>query len=199
MDIHRTLLRLGIGLGYCLFGLVITGCNIEIIITRKADGTSTSPQEQEEIGRATDTRNRPKGAAQCIVSEAQGFIGIFERQANRGAEVEAIQKEAGVPVGSPWCQAFVLVVYGRCSVRHAMDGRAASACKNKTKEVRPGDVICFDWNGDGRIQHSGIVEKDEGNRIVTIEGNTSDPQKVSAEGVYRKFRSKSLRYELGKW
>lgn len=80
-----------------------------------------------------------------------------------------------------------------------MDGRAASACKNKVQEVVPGDVICFDWNGDGRIQHSGIVEKDEGNRIVTIEGNTSDPDKVKAEGVYRKFRAKSIRYELGRW
>lgn len=81
-----------------------------------------------------------------------------------------------------------------------MDGRAMSACPpNKVlKEARPGDVICISWNGN-RIDHSGIIEKDEGQRYVTIEGNTSDPEKKSPEGVYRKFRSKSLKHEVGRW
>jgi len=80
-----------------------------------------------------------------------------------------------------------------------MDGRAVSACQKRVEEIKAGDVICFDWNGNGHIQHSGIIEKIEEKRFVTIEGNTSDPDKVKAEGVYRKFRSKSLRYVAGTW
>ena len=172
-------------------------CDYEITFQKRASPTPTD--SSTVLGESTDSRRRPEGAAQCIVTEAQGFIGIHEQGANRGAEVEAIQAEAGVPLGSPWCQAFVLVCYGRCAVRHSMDGRAASACATLPDIPQPGDVICLDWNGDGRIQHSGIVEKDEGRRFVTIEGNTSDPDKVRPEGVYRKFRNKSLRHELGRW
>lgn len=38
----------------------------------------------------------------------------------------------------------------------------------------PGDIIFFDWNGDGRAQHVGIVEYVEGQIVHTVEGNTSD-------------------------
>lgn len=38
----------------------------------------------------------------------------------------------------------------------------------------PGDVIFFDWNGDGVTEHVGIVERVEGNTIYTIEGNSGD-------------------------
>jgi hypothetical protein len=215
MDVHRHLLRYYRGAIYCLLGAVIlTGCDITITIQRRErpapeasdtaaapEGETAAPKKQrkdKEIGRPI----RPTTTAQgdCIVEAARGFIGIQEQGANRGAGVEAIQAEAGIPRGAPWCQAMVLVAHKRCGVVHSMDGRAVSACPpNKVvKEARPGDVICISWNGN-RIDHSGIVEKDEGQRYVTIEGNTSDPQKVRAEGVYRKFRSKSLKHELGRW
>ena len=38
----------------------------------------------------------------------------------------------------------------------------------------PGDIIFFDWNGDGVSDHVGIVEFVEGHTVHTIEGNTSD-------------------------
>ena len=38
----------------------------------------------------------------------------------------------------------------------------------------PGDLIFFDWNGDGTPQHVGIVERVEGGTVHTIEGNSSD-------------------------
>lgn len=37
-----------------------------------------------------------------------------------------------------------------------------------------GDIIFFDWDGDGETDHVGIVEKTEGNIIYTIEGNSGD-------------------------
>ena len=32
----------------------------------------------------------------------------------------------------------------------------------------------FDWNGDGKADHIGFVEKAEGGQIHTIEGNSGD-------------------------
>lgn len=38
----------------------------------------------------------------------------------------------------------------------------------------PGDIIFFDWDGDGNSDHVGIVERAEGDNVHTIEGNTND-------------------------
>ena len=37
----------------------------------------------------------------------------------------------------------------------------------------PGDLICFDWDGDGLADHVGLVEANYGSWVKTIEGNTS--------------------------
>lgn len=37
-----------------------------------------------------------------------------------------------------------------------------------------GTLIFFEWNGDGTSDHVGIVEKCEGGRVYTVEGNSSD-------------------------
>ena len=41
-------------------------------------------------------------------------------------------------------------------------------------EPRAGDIIFFDWEGDGLTDHVGIVERVEGSRIYTVEGNSGD-------------------------
>ena len=41
-------------------------------------------------------------------------------------------------------------------------------------EPRPGDIIFFDWEGDGIPDHVGIVEKVENGRVHTVEGNSGD-------------------------
>ena len=37
-----------------------------------------------------------------------------------------------------------------------------------------GDLIFFDWEGDGRCNHVGIVEKCEDGVVYTIEGNSGN-------------------------
>ena len=46
--------------------------------------------------------------------------------------------------------------------------------KNKSYIPQTGDIIFFDWNGDGHVQHVGIVEKVENDKVCTIEGNSKD-------------------------
>ena len=64
------------------------------------------------------------------------------------------------------------------------------------EDAQPGDLVMFDWGGDGVADHIGIVEEnhpDEG-WMQTIEGNTSSGTSGSQSnggGVYRRARSYS--------
>lgn len=56
----------------------------------------------------------------------------------------------------------------------------------------PGDLICFDWDGDGLADHVGLVEANYGSWVQTIEGNTSSGAAGSQSnggGVWRRTRS----------
>ena len=42
------------------------------------------------------------------------------------------------------------------------------------RDARRGDIVLYNWNGDGKLDHTGIVESNRGDAgITTIEGNTS--------------------------
>lgn len=64
------------------------------------------------------------------------------------------------------------------------------------EDAQPGDLVMFDWGGDGVADHIGIVEEnhpDEG-WMQTIEGNTSSGTSGSQSnggGVYRRARNYS--------
>ena len=49
--------------------------------------------------------------------------------------------------------------------------------KNKriVKEPNPGDIVFFDWNGDGRYDHTGIFVMwlEKGKTFHSVEGNTA--------------------------
>ncbi len=45
-------------------------------------------------------------------------------------------------------------------------------------DIAAGDVIFFDWEGDGSADHVGIVVGSDGSRVYTVEGNSGDACKV---------------------
>lgn len=86
--------------------------------------------------------------------------------------------------GVPYCAMFVSWVFNRAGakcvglpaaycpyiVRDARNaGKAVSA-----RNAQPGDLVLFDWAGDGVADHVGIVESNTGSSIRTIEGNTDN-------------------------
>jgi hypothetical protein len=88
--------------------------------------------------------------------------------------------------GVAWCGIFVSWVYdqagfnlGRIGYLKGFAGcQTAVAHFTKTGEVTKnpvlGDIVFFDWNGDGRYDHTGIYVKSTGiNLFQSIEGNTS--------------------------
>ena len=46
--------------------------------------------------------------------------------------------------------------------------------RDKTVEPEAGYIIFFDWDNDGTIDHTGLVDKCENGTVYTVEGNSSD-------------------------
>lgn len=113
--------------------------------------------------------------------------------------------------GVPYCAMFVSWVFDRAG--QPMPGLPTASCSvivsnNRgtsrsvsIRDAEPGDVILFDWNpsaGDG-ADHVGIVEKNCGSYVQTIEGNTSSGSSGSQSnggGVYRRTRDWSTVYAV---
>jgi len=76
--------------------------------------------------------------------------------ANEAGYIEAgiIPKFAYVPTGEYWF-------------------KERGLWKNPGYIPKPGDIIFFDWEVDGKVNHVGIVEKVENGKIYTIEGNST--------------------------
>lgn len=88
--------------------------------------------------------------------------------------------------GYAWCAMFVSWCFDKSGtpLGYVDDAKGFRYCpsaylywKNSnqlTKTPQPGDIVLFDWEGDGRSDHTGIFVKDNGDGTFTaIEGNTS--------------------------
>lgn len=86
-----------------------------------------------------------------------------------------------------WCAAFVSWVANQAgyieantipkfiSCRVGVEWfKALGQWKEKDYIPNPGDIIFFDWEPDGNVNHVGIVEKVENGTIYTVEGNSTD-------------------------
>ncbi len=85
----------------------------------------------------------------------------------------------------PWCACFVSWVLNQAGYSEPVfascqyggvpyfvsNGRWATS---DYEDIAAGDVIFFDWGGDGISDHVGIVVGTDGSRVYTIEGNSSD-------------------------
>ena len=127
---------------------------------------------------------------------------------NRGPEVDAYLRCAGVSSGLAWCCAFVywcfdeaanasgranpmfktagcLAHWNNAGKRGARRIAMADAVANPTL-VQPGMVFVMDYGGG--MGHTGFVERVEGGYIATIEGNTDASLTREGGGVYRLAR-----------
>lgn len=73
---------------------------------------------------------------------------------------------AGVSQSCPGLpEAYVPYIYNKAK-------KVAGAVLSNKKNAKPGDLVLFDWNNDGSLNHTGIVELNKGSYIQTIEGNS---------------------------
>ena len=102
-----------------------------------------------------------------------------------------------------WCMIFVSWVFAQANSEfpsypsYNTDSTVSAARDNGSlinpRDAQPGDIVIFDWNKKtSATDHVGIVEKNYGTYIQTIEGNTSGSDwgsQSSGNGVHRRTRS----------
>ena len=111
--------------------------------------------------------------------------------------------EYEMTVNDPWCAAFVGAIAGGCGLEKIIP---VSASCSRMQERFPsmggivvstpqrGDIVFFDWDGDGQPnEHVGIVTNVENGVVTTIEGNKSDMV------GHREFTNLSARFWRPSW
>jgi hypothetical protein len=72
------------------------------------------------------------------------------------------------------------------------DGRRGINWLSVTHDPHPGDLVCFDWEGNGVADHVGLYEKDlAGSNFQTVEGNTALGNDSNGGEVMRRTRDTS--------
>ena len=125
--------------------------------------------------------------AKTIIDKALSFIGTYDGGNNNVIfNTDYYGKEVS---GSnyPWCAAFVWDIFRMCKAEKLFcDGAKTAYCPyihswgqrsgqlvDKTKGEY-GDIVLFDWNGDGIADHVGFILSRNGNGTYeTVEGNTA--------------------------
>jgi peptidoglycan hydrolase-like protein with peptidoglycan-binding domain len=129
-----------------------------------------------------------------ILNVAAGQIGNVEATNNNDG---AVTKYPGYFGRGPesYCADFVSWVLSHSgepknyfnteTMRHEWSAEGKWKGRNNPQ---PGDLVWFDWNGDGVTDHIGFVKSVNANgTITTIEGNTGGPN--GREGVWEKTRT----------
>lgn len=86
-----------------------------------------------------------------------------------------------------WCACFVSWCANECGYIDAVIIPKFAGCvwgvqwfqergqwQSGSYEPQPGNIIFFNWKGDGESDHVGIVERFENGTVYTVEGNSSD-------------------------
>ena len=125
-----------------------------------------------------------------MLDKARGMLGMTE--GGNTQQIMSITGKSGInPASTPWCAAFAINLMKDHGVLDTTGLKNPNYCpeihrwaQEKGKfgargqyTPKPGDAILFDWGGDGTDDHIGIVEKVEGGKVYTIEGNSSDAVK----------------------
>ena len=136
-----------------------------------------------------------------FIETAEAEVGTIEGPKDNQTKYGAFTKANF----QPWCGSFVNWCADQAGLKipncvYTPAGASAFIKKNQWEKAEeatplPGDIVFFDFPGDGidRISHVGIVVKDNGDGTVTcIEGNTSPDKKGDQRNggeVCRKIRA----------
>lgn len=133
-------------------------------------------------------RPAPASKASYRITDPPDPIGEALRVAGKEVGTEENDEAFGSKPynnGSAWCAAFTSWVWKEAGYDVTWtdfdyvpavwnDAEALDLRRPSPADAQPGDLIVFDWEGDGTPDHIGIVETVSGGMIHTIEGNSSD-------------------------
>ncbi|RZK80550.1 MAG: CHAP domain-containing protein [Pedobacter sp.] len=140
--------------------------------------------------------------ADGVLAIAKSQLHVREKTGkNDGVEVEAYLTYVGFKRGNPWCAAYVSWVFFKAGYplpRTAWSPALFPAAK-VVKEPKPGWVFGIYFPDLKRIGHCGLVEKLQGDFVMTLEGNTNLEGSREGQGVYRRLRHKRTINKYANW
>ena len=100
-----------------------------------------------------------------------------------------------------WCAVFIWWLFRECGMSELYYGGKKTAYVPAliswaqregllVSTPRPGDLICFDFNGNGTADHIGLCESWDGKYVTTIDGNTGVGNEANGGAVMRRKRAK---------
>lgn len=152
--------------------------------------------------------------AECIVGTAVAEIGTKEATGNNdGPRIAEYIGSCDITWEVPWCACFQHWVFRQCGrvvkpeMDYALSGRwhpearwvYAKAWKTDTIPVLSADLFSLYYAELQRIGHTGIIERVEGEHLITIEGNTGSGGEREGQGVWRRKRLKRSVYSISRW
>jgi len=144
----------------------------------------------------------------AVISAAAKYIGICEKDGSHKKIIDLYNRQEKLPRGytvqytDAWCAAFVTAVGVQLGISHILlpecgVGEMVRLYKAqnrfrmpKSYTPKPGDLVIYDWGGDGWGDHVGILEKYANGKLTVIEGNYKD-------GVGRREVTKNSKNLLG--
>lgn len=138
-----------------------------------------------------------------VVQTARGELGTTENPPNSNKNKYGAWYGLN---GFPWCAMFVSWCFDKAGVPLGKidDDKGYRYCPSAflywkhtqqlTTTPKLGDIVLFDWEGDGKCDHTGIFIKDngDGNTFTAIEGNTSNNNNSNGGQVMERKRHYSL-------
>lgn len=126
-----------------------------------------------------------------ILNQAKKWLGYSEANGKFKEIIDVYNSHKPLARGyklkysDEWCDGFVSALFIKLKAtelsgtevgvdKHIAIFKQKGIWLGKTSSPKAGDIIVFDWDGNGSADHIGIVEKVEKGYITTIEGNYNE-------------------------
>ena len=151
-------------------------------------------------------RARPKAEIMRhkVLAVAKAHLGVQESPANSNI----VKFSTWYGMTGPWCAMFVTYCYVKAGSKSFVRGKkyayvpyltsdavAGRGFLTTTRNPSPGDLVTYDWQGDGVDDHVGIFVKwtdQKTGKFIAYEGNTSLHNNSNGGGVMERSRSTSM-------
>ena len=137
-----------------------------------------------------------------IIKIARGQVGVRELTGhNDGLAVESYLATTGLGKGYPWCAAYASWVYYMAGFAQPKSAWSPDLFPKSriTKAALPGDVLGIYFPELKRIAHVGLIVNQDGDYLVSVEGNTNVTGSREGDGVYLKRRHIRTIYKIADW
>lgn len=126
-----------------------------------------------------------------VVDIARSYLGTKEGDSSHREIIDYYNKARyasayEMTMSDPWCAAFVVACFSKANLSALIP--CVASCDQMISyfkkwgrygtpsniAVSRGDILFYDWNGDGVSDHVGIVANSEMGMVQVVEGNKSD-------------------------